>query len=466
MPRTWSGFFVLCYFLLALLCFCELCFTIGLGRSPGVLHGIVSCDKMEAQNDVLSLNSSSESEFSGFHSDDLPSNKKTKKPSKTVKSVVSKVNSGKKGKSQKSKSSSKEKEDSCMVQIDLNNLNDNTIELLKQKLGLLKPSNVPQPSSSRVYDDDFQYGDDEFDERVDLNSAPNIHVELTNETDTDDDSIGVRKRPKSKKRDMSNKLLNELFGTDNSDKENESDWELPKIKKKSKGLPVSQSLAKLVNTACTTLCDTDSIIEKYSVPENCEMLNPPAVNGEIWKILDKRSRSYDRLFQEIQQSLAAGMVPVLKLVDILKSQISSNEEAKHLISDCLTMLGQVQYNLSIRRRYLIRPNINKKYRNLCNVGTPVTTLLFGDDITKEMKNCDTGLTLGSNLSRDRYSSRDLRGYNRARYPRNYRARGRYMPYGQTYGGTRGVSYGGYGRGQRRPMNKPTATVSSAPNGGN
>lgn len=56
-----------------------------------------------------------------------------------------------------------------------------------------------------------------------------------------------------------------------------------------------------------------------------------------------------------------------------------------MIADALTLFGQAQYNLSLRRRYMIRPQLKKKYSNLCNINTPITTSLFGDDVQKEIK---------------------------------------------------------------------------------
>ncbi|KAH3781532.1 hypothetical protein DPMN_159363 [Dreissena polymorpha] len=79
--------------------------------------------------------------------------------------------------------------------------------------------------------------------------------------------------------------------------------------------------------------------------------------------------------------------------DLLKSHISA--EAETCISDCLTILGQVQYHISVRRRYMIRPCLKKKYWGLCQVSMPITTKLFRDDITKEIKNCDSQFSIGN-----------------------------------------------------------------------
>ncbi|KAH3894458.1 hypothetical protein DPMN_018615 [Dreissena polymorpha] len=101
---------------------------------------------------------------------------------------------------------------------------------------------------------------------------------------------------------------------------------------------------------------------------------------------------------------------------------------------------------------------------------PVTTQLFGDDIAKEVKNCETSLNLGKMRPQQSFQPNFFpRGGFRGRFPRNFnRGRGnvRYMPYGQAPAFNP--------RGLRGPMRegprggrgfKPSATV-SAPNEGN
>ena len=77
------------------------------------------------------------------------------------------------------------------------------------------------------------------------------------------------------------------------------------------------------------------------------------------------------------------MVPMIKLVSLLKRNLS--EEAKSHISDAITLLGQAQFNISIRRRYMIRPYLKTKYSPLCNITTPITNQLFGDDLSRDEK---------------------------------------------------------------------------------
>ena len=86
-----------------------------------------------------------------------------------------------------------------------------------------------------------------------------------------------------------------------------------------------------------------------------------------------------------------------------------SEEAQNLLFDTMVLLGQTKFNLSVRRRYLIRPFSKKTYSSLCNIATPVTNRLFGDDLNKEIKNCDTSIS----IARDQSTPfRGFRGHDR------------------------------------------------------
>ena len=60
--------------------------------------------------------------------------------------------------------------------------------------------------------------------------------------------------------------------------------------------------------------------------------------GKYWT---KGQGLMKHLFQEMQLSLAAGIVPIFRLVEVMKSKISGCDEAKHSISDTLTMFSDL-----------------------------------------------------------------------------------------------------------------------------
>lgn len=353
------------------------------------------------RDEVLSLNDEEEGSFSGFSplnltrdtdSDMEPATSSKKKPKSVVskvtnksrgaKTLVTKSNRGGIKKKAPVPSTSKNKENVTVSQkgnlggFDISKLSSNDIVKLREVLGINNNSINTQQYAD---DDDFQsvFGQS-------LDSLPNIHVEVDSGDISDTDMI---RGPSS----MSKNLSQAMFEPEEGEI---VDWDLPKLKVPEKGKAISNSLAKMINVACTTQCHTDTLVNKYKIPENCDYICPPMVNGEIWKVLDKRAQSQDRGMVDIQNLLSTAMTPVMRLAEVLKPHIMANNEAKTLLSDTLTLMGQAQYNLSVRRRYFIRPNLKKKYSGLCNISTPITNNLFGDDIAKDIKNCESVNFLG------------------------------------------------------------------------
>jgi hypothetical protein len=86
---------------------------------------------------------------------------------------------------------------------------------------------------------------------------------------------------------------------------------------------------------------------------------------------------------DIQNLVVSGLGPVVQLLEYVKKNNLMKNEAKCIFSDLLTVLGQVQYNLSLRRRYLTRPYLKKKYSSLFGISMPITTKLFSDDVRRQ-----------------------------------------------------------------------------------
>jgi len=159
------------------------------------------------------------------------------------------------------------------------------------------------------------------------------------------------------------------------------------------------------------------------------------VNTEVCRIIDRKGHSQDKGLQDVQSLLTASMIPIIKLAECIKKSVIKSQ-CKGLISDALTLMGQVQYNLSVKRRYCIRPHLNRKYASICTVSMPITTKSFGDDVSKYLKACDSLLNIGSNRmwkskSGQRSSYRPVRGssyYGAVRYQPTYQPPQRGRPF--------------------------------------
>lgn len=461
---------------------------------------------MANEDEVLSLNGE-DSDFSGFDPQDLPENESVVGPSASV----SKPPKGKKGKgkqhanpklsvnpkttkkqAKKSAPSASTSSTSTSFQNLVENLTDEDIVKLKELLG---------------FNEFYDYNEEENLHNLfgcSWDDKPGLTVELTDESvgelpvaaPVPAESSNKTKRNPLQPVELSQNMINAMFeGSSDyeaeSTNQNEEVWDLPKTKGPEKGPAISQSLANLINTVCTSQFETEKIVEKYKIPSNCDKLPSPLVNNEIWKLMTKPAQSYDKNFAEIQNLVATSVVPIMDLFRMVRPHFGDSNEARTLFSDVITLLGQVQFQLSIKRRYLIRPVLKKKYHGLCNISTPISTKLFGDDseLTKSVKNCDTSINVGKenyNSNNQGYYGGNYRPYkprgslgrgaNRgARFNYRYQAYPNMMyGYGNGYSGYGGMYRGDYGmyhkrgflprqRFSRGRKQTPSATVTSAPN---
>ena len=145
------------------------------------------------------------------------------------------------------------------------------------------------PSHEMADEEDIQYvfGDT-------LNNLPNVHVEFENDGPSSYVKVipvAPRNPPKRPLRSIENEINNALFDNQDNGQDNNQNvqnigighnkvvvddlrWNLPKLKVPKKGEPISQSLAELINMACTSQCDTNDIVNKYNLPANCHKLAP------------------------------------------------------------------------------------------------------------------------------------------------------------------------------------------------
>jgi hypothetical protein len=383
------------------------------------------------QDDVLSLDDSDQESFSGFSTLSGDENKSTKSSKRTEKSPQKKTKSSKKHKSpsesKNGKKDKKSKEGKKSARgVDFTKMSVEDIDTLRGLLGINTHSADPCEEEKEFL-------------AVPLSERSNLRVEIENDKFGDGDHAFV-----------SQDLSQALFEDGEQENFVEDIWDLPRLKAPEKGDSVAKSLANMINLSCSSQCEIDHLTSKYKVPQNCTLAFPPTVNSEIWKIMDRRSQSIDKSFVEVQSLVGTAMTPIIKLAEVLKPTISGNVEAKTMLANALNLLGQIQFNLSLRRRYSIRPQLKRKYHSLCNASMPITTELFGDDVSKDIKACDSTQSIGFTPYKQSF-----RGRGRASMRRPYGFQGqRYQPY------ARGQSRPPYfQRGARRA---PTATV-TAPN---
>jgi hypothetical protein len=156
------------------------------------------------------------------------------------------------------------------------------------------------------------------------------------------------------------------------------------------GAAVAETLAAFVNKISTQKSNVTKLMEKHPRPENCQFVGAPRLNQEVWVAIPFAARTRDVHLQEIQKSLAAGMVPLLRLVEMLSDPFAFRlQEAKESVNDAIILLGHSLSDISLKRKYFLKPHLAKHLITLCaadnKVTNPVTKLLFGDDLGEKAK---------------------------------------------------------------------------------
>ena len=212
------------------------------------------------------------------------------------------------------------------------------------------------------------------------------------------------------------------------------------IKSQQSGPEIKEILANLVTKIITDGIQDDKLTENlklYPRPKNCPALTKVTVNKLIWE-MTSATRSTDVELQKIQTNIIGGICALVMAVDKVLDGPSDNYVVKTLM-DAVAMIATANHEVNLRRREHIKPELNANYKHLCSATIPITDELFGDDISKLVKDLTEVNRVG----------RKITGHNEYGYG-NYGSRGSYRG-GQSYGG-HGYGNRGYqsrrGRGRR------------------
>lgn len=225
------------------------------------------------------------------------------------------------------------------------------------------------------------------------------------------------------------------------------------------GPPVSDMIANIVNANCVTKPLEDKVKEihsRYQTPRNCEFLGVPKVNKELWFDLSKPVRMKDLALQDVQKNIVkANQALVVTLERVIKAEDKKEKIDPSTIlpqlSDMLNVLGNAIFLTSLKRRDELRPHINKSFQSVCSKSTKITTLLFGDDLAKQIKDISEVNKISRKVS---CSSRDSRssGSRTDGKTVTFSTRGKKGPF---LGFRRGSSGGG-----RIPYSRPSSSSPS------
>ena len=179
---------------------------------------------------------------------------------------------------------------------------------------------------------------------------------------------------------------------------------------------VANNIKFLVTTKLSEKIYGD-MLEKYETPTNCNNLCVPKVNAPIWDSLQPKTRTMDLKIQRVERSLVKG---IMAFTQDLKDPNDSQQ-------DTLTCLSNALFEMNMLRRDLIKPDLNSKFAQPCKPEVQTTEYLFGDDLSKHIKDLSEVHKATDAVGRGR-------GWRRGRF-QPYPTRGRGAPFlGQARGG--------------------------------
>lgn len=259
-----------------------------------------------------------------------------------------------------------------------------------------------QGAISKVYEDLEPINLDSED-NVELGSIPESSQSLAKKLES---FVETTESTENNAKDESFKLLAEEFSV--------SEKTAPAI---------NSGLADIINSLLVDKLPKDKISglqDKYFKPANCTNLVAPKINKQIWQQLRQETKNADSSFQKAQSLMMSGIYALLQQCN------KAEGEQKSVLTHSIVLLLCANREFNLKRRDLIRPDLNKQYAALCNPSTPITTFLFGDELNKEVEELTKSNKLSNKVTPKQrvepYKVSRFKG-NRTNYSPSYRGKG-------------------------------------------
>lgn len=158
---------------------------------------------------------------------------------------------------------------------------------------------------------------------------------------------------------------------------------------------IQSGLADIVNSLLKDKLPKEKISalqDKYLKPDNCPNLVAPKINKQMWQQLHQETRNADSAFQKAQALMMSGIYALVQQCN------TAEGDQKSALTHSIVLLLSANREFDLKRRDLIRPDLNKQYAGLCNPSTPISTFLFGDDLNKEVEELTKSNKLSSKVT--------------------------------------------------------------------
>ena len=138
------------------------------------------------------------------------------------------------------------------------------------------------------------------------------------------------------------------------------------------GPPLNEKIAGIIcsNFAARISQTTSKEIEKkFLLPSNCPV-SIPLVNSELWRIMSCNQRKSDVKLATLQTSLVKVVAGALNIFTEVQKEKFEIQTIAQMVADITAIVGKCrncrEYDLSLKRRELIKSSLKPEFRSLCS----------------------------------------------------------------------------------------------------
>ena len=188
---------------------------------------------------------------------------------------------------------------------------------------------------------------------------------------------------------------------------------------------IHDDVATTINKMLQSPANDEAIktrVERHVRPENCEFMQVPKLNPEVWNGLPGIVRGDDASLQGIEENVIRSTIPIAKVINTLFDIHNNDRDANELdlaslikdLSDSVAFSGDAHFDILKMRKAKIKPSLPKDMQKLCSTNVDSSaTLLFGENLGQTLKTIQDANKLSMDI-RPTFSTR-FRGRSSSRF---------------------------------------------------
>lgn len=130
--------------------------------------------------------------------------------------------------------------------------------------------------------------------------------------------------------------------------------------------------------------EREEIMEKFPLPENCQLIEPPKMNLEVKSAVQENVIARDFRIIKMQEKIEACIIAAVTTLDKYSKVPDANRELLESLNDVCSLLADVQHDESVIRRSIILANLNTGMKTSL-MTTRIDEYLFGNKLDEVIR---------------------------------------------------------------------------------